>query len=114
MLHNFFNARLQYQVDCFDNDQVGNTDCGEALMTAKIFPHTRRASLGKADLSKERAWILEHGHEYAGQWVVLHEDSLLGHTSDNDEVAAMVDKARAEGVRVPYVKYISIAPCDMV
>ncbi|MCI0487677.1 MAG: hypothetical protein L0229_13880 [Blastocatellia bacterium] len=76
-------------------------------MTAKTFPQVRKSSLGKVDLSREREWILQHGDRYAGQWVVLSRGRLIGHTLDSNEVAAIVDRARAEGIAIPYVKFIS-------
>jgi hypothetical protein len=76
-------------------------------MTAKTFPQVRKSSIGKVDLAREREWMLQHGREYAGQWIVLGDGRLIGHTSDNSQVAAIVDKARAEGIRAPYVKFIS-------
>ncbi len=76
-------------------------------MTAKTFPQVRKSALGKVDLSKEREWILQHGHEYCGQWVVLGDGRLIGHTRDNSEVAVIVNQARREGIQTPYVKFIS-------
>lgn len=32
---------------------------------------------------------------------------LVGHTAESRDVAAIVDRARAEGVHVPYVKFVS-------
>ncbi len=76
-------------------------------MTAKTLPHTRKSSLGKVDLSRERDWIVQHGHEYSGEWVVLYDGRLLGHTADSAKVSAIVDEARSEGVETPYVKFIA-------
>lgn len=76
-------------------------------MSTKADSQVRRASLGKVDLSRERDWILRHRNEYLSQWVVLVAGRLVGHTSDTNEVAAIVAKARAEGARVPYVKFLS-------
>ena len=76
-------------------------------MTAKTLPHTRKSSLGKVDLSRERDWIVQHGHEYSGEWVVLHDGRLLVHTADSAKVSEIVDEARKEGVETPYVKFIA-------
>ena len=76
-------------------------------MTAKTLPQVRKATLGKVDLSKEREWVLQHGHEYLLQWIVLGDGRLLGHTADSSEVATIVATARAEGIHIPYVKFIS-------
>ena len=76
-------------------------------MTTKTLPQTRKSSLGKVDLSRERDWIVQHRHEYPGEWVVLHRGRLLGHTADSAKVAAIVDLARNEGIETPYVKFIA-------
>jgi hypothetical protein len=76
-------------------------------MTAKTLPPTRKSSLGRVDLSRERDWIVQHRHEYPGEWVVLGEGRLLGHTSDSATVSSIVDEARKEGVETPYVKFIA-------
>jgi hypothetical protein len=75
-------------------------------MTAKTLPHTRKSSLGKVDLSREREWVLQHRHQYAGEWVVLGDGDLVGHSSDSEVVAAIVEKARARGIETPYVKFL--------
>jgi hypothetical protein len=76
-------------------------------MTVRVLPHARKSSLGRVDLSREREWLLQHGHEYRGQWVVVGNGRLIGHTADKSEVASIVDSARAEGIRAPYVKFVS-------
>jgi len=75
-------------------------------MTAKTLPQTRKSSFGKVDLSRERAWILQHRHLYAGEWVVLGDGDILGHSADREVVAAIVEKARARGIETPYVKFL--------
>ncbi len=80
---------------------------GGRFMTAKTFPQTRKSSTGKVDLAREREWMIQHARDYTGQWVVLAGDRLVGHTSDSREVAALVDKARAEGICAPYVRFVS-------
>jgi len=82
-------------------------------MTANTLPHTRKSTLGKVDLSRERDWIVQHGHEYSGEWVVLHGGRLLGHTADSAKVSAIVDEARNEGVATPYVKFIAEDPAPI-
>ncbi len=76
-------------------------------MTVNILPHARKSPLGRVDLSKEREWLLQHRDEYRGQWVVLGNGILIGHTADKREVAAIVDSARAQGIRAPYAKFVS-------
>jgi hypothetical protein len=75
-------------------------------MTSKTLPHTRKSLIGKVDLSSEREWILQHGDKYQGQWVVLADGTLLGHSPDGSEIDAIVEKARAEGIQTPYVKFV--------
>jgi hypothetical protein len=76
-------------------------------MTAKTLPHTRKSSLGKVDLSREREWVLQHRHLYAGEWVVLSDGDLVGHSADSADVVAIVEKARARGIETPYVKFLT-------
>jgi len=76
-------------------------------MTAKTLSPIRKSRFGRVDLSNEREWVLQHGQEYVGQWIVLGEGRLIGHTADGDELLAIVERARAEGIRVPYVKFVS-------
>jgi hypothetical protein len=76
-------------------------------MTANTLPHIRKSSLGKVDLSREREWILQHGHLYLGEWVVLGDGDLVGNSADNADVGAIVESARARGIETPYVKFVS-------
>lgn len=76
-------------------------------MTAKTLSPIRKSRFGTVDLSREREWVIQHGQDYVGQWIVLGGDRLIGHTADCDELAAIVDKARAEGIRAPYVEFVS-------
>lgn len=73
---------------------------------SKPAPQVRRSTRGKIDLSKEREWLLANREKYRGQWVVLDRDRLIGHTANPDEVAAIIQRARDEGVRSPFVKLI--------
>lgn len=77
-------------------------------MTAETLPHTRKSSLGKVDLSREREWVLQHLHLYLGQWVVLGDGDLVGHSADGADVDAIVEKARASGIETPYVKFLGV------
>jgi hypothetical protein len=49
---------------------------------------------------REQQWLLQHGEEYAGQWVALNGDCLLSHGSDGRLV---LSEARRVGVAVPFV-----------
>jgi hypothetical protein len=52
------------------------------------------------DRWRERQWLLEHGGEYAGEWVALNGDCLLAHGTDGRLV---LSEARRAGVDVPFV-----------
>ena len=72
-------------------------------MSIKTAPEVRKSSLGVIDLKKELEWLKEHGREYVGEWVVLDGDRLIGHGPDPIPI---VEQARAEGVKMPFAKYI--------
>ncbi|HKE02560.1 MAG TPA: DUF5678 domain-containing protein [Blastocatellia bacterium] len=72
-------------------------------MSIKTAPEVRKSSLGVIDLKKEMEWLKEHACEYAGEWVVLDGDRLIGHGADPIPI---VEQARAEGVKMPFAKYI--------
>jgi hypothetical protein len=63
----------------------------------------RPSRFGEVDFSKEREWLKEHRHEYVGQWIVLDGDRLVGH---GDNPVPIFAQARAEGVAIPFVKFI--------
>jgi hypothetical protein len=50
------------------------------------------------DRTREAQWLIEHGKEYAGQWVALEGDQLIAHSFNADEVFAAVD---ASGIDRP-------------
>src|SRR5215468_9098742 len=52
------------------------------------------------DDSRERAWIEEHRHEYAGQWVALDGDHLIAASPNQAEVWAIV---KDDGAKLPLV-----------
>lgn len=83
-------------------------------MTAKTYPQIRKASIEKTDFSREREWLLLHGQEYTGQWVVLGDGRLVGHTADSNEVAAIINNAQAEGINIPYVKFIELVDYEQM
>jgi hypothetical protein len=76
-------------------------------VAAKTLSPIRKSSFGKIDLSREREWVLQHGQEYVGQWIVLVDGRLIGHTANGDELVTIVDRVRAEGIRAPYVEFVS-------
>ena len=55
------------------------------------------------DLKKELEWLKEHWRGYLGEWVVLDGDRLIGHGPDPIPI---VEQACAEGVKMPFAKYI--------
>ena len=59
-----------------------------------------RPSDRSVDLSRELRWIGEHRAEYAGQWVAVRGDKLLGSGPDGREVS---EAARAAGDERPFV-----------
>jgi predicted DNA-binding antitoxin AbrB/MazE fold protein len=70
-------------------------------------PKVRRSPYGAIDYSRLREWLRENRDKNRGQWVVLDQDRLIGHTAKADEVAAIIQQARDEGVRSPFVEFIS-------
>ena len=75
-------------------------------MTAKTLPQVRKSSHGRVDLSKEREWVIEHGRDYTGQWVILAGGRLIGHTANASEAAGIVDRARAQRASAPHVEFL--------
>jgi hypothetical protein len=56
--------------------------------------------------AQEHEWRHQHAHElqqFAGEWIVLEGDRIVSHGA---EAAAVVARARAEGVPVPYVFFV--------
>ncbi|HLG14884.1 MAG TPA: DUF5678 domain-containing protein [Blastocatellia bacterium] len=72
-------------------------------MGQKALPQVRKASRPYIDRSRELAWLAAHREEYAGQWVVLEGNRLVGH---GDNPMPIVDKARAEGIECPFVIHV--------
>jgi len=60
-------------------------------------------SVEMPDRTAEFRWIAEHRQEYAGQWVALHGDRLLSHSTDAREVFAT---ARQSGIEAPFFAHI--------
>jgi hypothetical protein len=72
-------------------------------MVQKTLPGVRKASRPNIDRSRELAWLAAHRQEYAGQWVVLEGERLIGH---GDDPRPIVDEARAEGIECPFVVHL--------
>jgi hypothetical protein len=49
---------------------------------------------------EEQRWLLQHGSQYAGEWVALNGNCLLSHGTDGRVV---LSEARRGGVAVPFV-----------
>lgn len=62
-----------------------------------------RKTSNKVDLRESRAWLKENRRKYIGQWVVLDGGKFIG---AGDDPRPIVEKARADGVKVPFVKFI--------
>jgi predicted DNA-binding antitoxin AbrB/MazE fold protein len=69
-------------------------------------PKVRRSPHGATDYSRLREWLQQNRDKYRGQLVVLDQDRLVGHSANADEVPAIIQRARDEGVRSPFVKLI--------
>jgi len=69
-------------------------------MTSKALPEVRKARLPYVERSREMAWLAEHEQEYAGQWVVLWGDRLIGHA---DNPIPIMKQAREEGIDRPFM-----------
>lgn len=71
-------------------------------MSTETLPKIRKASF-KIDSSKSREWLKAHRQDYVGKWVVLDGDRLIG---AGDDPRHIFEQARAQGVKVPFVKFI--------
>lgn len=72
-------------------------------MQEKTLPAVRQSRLPQINRARELKWLHEHRHEYAGQWVVLDGDQLLGFGSDPRPLLA---QARAAGNTRPLIIHI--------
>lgn len=64
--------------------------------------------------ARELAWRRAHEDElqaYAGQWVVLEGEEIIAHGEDP---VSVVERARSQGVHVPYVFYVEEYSSDVV
>jgi hypothetical protein len=50
-----------------------------------------------------RQWMIEHRHEYVGQWIALDGDRLIAHGTNHREVFAA---AKADGAYLPLITFI--------
>lgn len=67
-----------------------------ALQRLPELPITPRI-IGKSqppkDRSKENEWLARHRDEYAGQWVALDGDRLIGHSTRFEDVSRAVKES---------------------
>lgn len=61
------------------------------------------------DDTRERQWVADHKHEYAGQWVALDGDRLIAASLSHQEA---LDAADADGSTLPLVLRIP-SPNDL-
>lgn len=64
-------------------------------MSSKTLPEVRKSKLSYIDRSREMSWLDKHENEYAGQWVVLWGDRLMGH---GDDPKPFIEMAHAEAL----------------
>ena len=55
------------------------------------------------DFAKTRNWLKENAAKYIGKWIVLDGERLIGF---GENPVSIVKKARAEGVKIPFVRFI--------
>jgi hypothetical protein len=63
----------------------------------------RQAAI-KYDFTESQKWLEENAKKYVGHWVVLDGNRLIGYGSNP---LPFVEKARNEGVKVPFVQFIN-------
>lgn len=62
----------------------------------------RKASIDY-DFTESQKWLKNNAQKYAGKWVVLDGKRFIG---AGDNPLPFVEKARQEGVKVPFVQFI--------
>lgn len=65
-------------------------------------PKIRRDS-EKVDLSESNEWLKKSRQKYLGKWIVLDGNRFVG---AGDDPRPIVAKARKDGVKVPFVKFV--------
>ncbi len=63
---------------------------------------------------RELEWRRSHRdllQTYAGQWVVLEGEEIVAH---GDNMVQPVERARSQGIRIPYVFYVEESRPDVV
>jgi hypothetical protein len=91
-------------------EEVRRLPPDEKRRLREALDHEDRANVRPSDraidLSRELRWIEEHRAEYAGQWVAVRGDRLLGSGTDGREV---YEAARAAGDERPFVTRVEPA-----
>lgn len=69
-------------------------------MAYVLAPPKARIVPGQPDTSwkANRAWLLAHRHEYAGQWIALLDGVLLGADASFDKLVARIGDVRGTGI----------------
>lgn len=63
-------------------------------------PQVRRAATPMPDSKREMQWLVDHRHEYPGEWVALDGNRMIAHSKNHAEVWAAAD---ADGAYLPLV-----------
>lgn len=69
----------------------------------KKSPKVRRTDT-KLDFSREEEWLKENRKNFIGKWIVLDGKRLVGF---GDNPVEIFEKAKAEGVKIPFVQFIT-------
>ncbi|MBI3930145.1 MAG: hypothetical protein HY319_31705 [Armatimonadetes bacterium] len=79
-----------------------------------VLPPARRLTAPSPRREAELAWLAQHQGQlgrFAGEWIVLDGSQLVAHGPDYLEV---LDRARDQGVEVPFVEWIPEASAPTV
>jgi len=57
----------------------------------------------RLELTKDQLWIRDNRENYRGEWVILKDGELIGHSKDGVELARAV---RSQGVKSPFIAFI--------
>ncbi len=69
----------------------------------KKLPKVRQTDT-KLDFSQEEKWLKENRANFIGKWIVLDGNRLVG---AGDDPIPFVEKARKEGVKIPFVHFVT-------
>ena len=57
----------------------------------------------RMQLTQNQLWVQANRENYRGEWVVLKDGELIGHSKDGIELARAV---RSQGVKSPFIAFI--------